>query len=98
MGASRRRPAVPADVQARGVRVLPEDFPDQPLGTVADDGAAEFPGGGIPEPRPAVRRGRTNIVIKRPCSRAPVSYICWNSGRRRIGAGSKAVIHGVGGA
>ena len=73
------------DVQARRVRVLPKYFPHQALRTVADDGAAQFLAWRQSRAASGRRvRGSTNTVINRPCSRAPVSYTCWNSGRRRI--------------
>ncbi len=73
VGIEHVRPGDDDDIQARGNVRVPEQFANQPLGPVPDDGAAQLPGGGDPEATPASELGRAKTVISRARIRTPCS-------------------------
>ena len=75
--------------------MLPEYFPHQAFGTVADDRAAEFLGRGNPEPRPAVGP-RQDEHRHQPAMqpRARLVHLLKLGTAADVAAGAKAVIHG----
>jgi hypothetical protein len=78
--------------------VLPEYFPYQPFGTVADNRTAEFLGRGNPEPRLAVH-SRQDEHRHQPAMqpRARLVHLLELGASADMPAGAKAVIHGTGG-